>query len=470
MRPLRWFIGLWVKPVRAEPVAAFRVSIAAIVLLDTLFSLLPDATDWFGVHGTFSPGQFEDWSNQWSRWSVLPTEAPDWLIYLLLGVLALSAVLVVVGLATRVASVAMWVLLVSFQVRHPNILNAGDTLLRCAAFYIMLMPAGAAWSIDNLIRRRLGWRVDGWIQPWSLRFAQIQILVVYLYTGVEKLRGFKPAALSEGGYLGDWVSGWAVYKAMVHGTIGRFGEFFSQFPWWVFAPMTWATLAFEVLFVPLIWWRRTRWYVLAFGFMVHVGIFATMEVTHFSWTTLSYYWLFVPAAVLMDMAGKQTGSDIRRRYTVFYDGMCPICRKSKRTLERLDWLGRLTYADIHDRKFAEAELPGVTYADMLREMWVKRPDGKHFGGFKAFRAMAAVLPLCWPIVPFLWLPGAAFVGKRVYGFIARNRFRYAKCDDEFCSLHLKLLAGKKIDDEVIAKVVELHENRRKHLAAQGAGA
>jgi predicted DCC family thiol-disulfide oxidoreductase YuxK len=100
---------------------------------------------------------------------------------------------------------------------------------------------------------------------------------------------------------------------------------------------------------------------------------------------------------------------------------------------------------------------------MLREMWVKRPDGKHFGGFKAFRALAVVLPLCWPILPFLWLPGVAWIGKRIYGFIARNRFRYAKCDDEFCSMHLKLLGGTKIDDEVISKVVELHEKRAKSV-------
>ncbi len=154
------------------------------------------------------------------------------------------------------------------------------------------------------------------------------------------------------------------------------------------------------------------------------------------------------------------------RYIVFYDEMCPVCRRGRRMLERLDWRRLLTYADIHDRKFAEFALPGVTYADMLREMWVRRPDGKQFGGFKALRALAAVLPLTWLLVPFLWLPGANILGKRVYAFVARNRFRYAKCDDEFCSLHLKLLAGKEIDDDVIAEVVKLHEGRRKQLAAQ----
>jgi predicted DCC family thiol-disulfide oxidoreductase YuxK len=145
--------------------------------------------------------------------------------------------------------------------------------------------------------------------------------------------------------------------------------------------------------------------------------------------------------------------------------MCPVCKRSKRWLERLDWLGRLEFADIHDRGRADAELPAVTYADMLRRMYVKRPDGSYFAGFEAFRAVAPMLPLCWLLLPALWLPGAVLIGKRVYDFIARNRFRYAKCDNEFCSLHLKLLAGKQIDDNIVAQVIELNKRYRSDAPA-----
>lgn len=454
------FFDLWLHPIPAERVAIFRISVAAIVLLDTLISLMPDAADWFGPDAVFSPGQFESWRRYAMNWTILPTDASMTLVYALLGLLALSALLVLLGVGTRAACVAMWVLLMSFQIRNPHVLNAGDILLRCGAFYLVLMPAGAAWSVDNLIRRRLGWRVHGWVAPWSLRLAQIQIGLLYTFTGIEKLRSFDPDVLSDGGYLGDWVSGWAVYKTLVHGTIARWPMVFEHFPWWLFAPLTWATLVWELCWPALVFWRRTRWYALAFGYMLHMGIFLTMEVTHFSFTTLSYYWLFIPAAILMDLAGRQTGSEAKRRYVMFYDGMCPICRKSMRTVKRLDWLGRFDFADIHDRGFAEAELPGVTYADMLKQMYVKRPDGQFFGGFRAFRALAPMLPLMWLVAPLLWLPGMAWVGTRVYRFVARNRYRYAKCDDEFCSLHLKLLAGKEVDDEVVRKVVELHEKYR----------
>jgi predicted DCC family thiol-disulfide oxidoreductase YuxK len=154
-----------------------------------------------------------------------------------------------------------------------------------------------------------------------------------------------------------------------------------------------------------------------------------------------------------------------RPYQVFFDGMCPICNKSKRTLTRLDWLNKLTFHDIHNRDAAEAELPQVTYADILREMYVKKANGRHYGGYYALRALACAIPLLWPILPFMWLPGASWVGTRVYRHIARNRFKRAACDNEICSLHLQLMAGKEVDDEVVAKVVELHERFRKAKSA-----
>ncbi|MCB9894415.1 MAG: DUF393 domain-containing protein [Planctomycetes bacterium] len=484
-RAAKGFWNFWSRPVRAEPAAAFRISIGLIVAIDTAASLLPYAADWYGPQSMYPVSSFKMYIDSFWRWSLVN---PDWSLQMTqfaLCLLIAFALLTALGLFTRLSTVGLWVLLVSFHMRNPYILNGGDILLRSATFCLMLMPAGAAWSVDNLVRRKLlrpiepsPWRrllalpfthaalwaeslrgqsSRGWIRPWSVRLAQFQLVVVYFFTGIDKVRGVHD------GSLGDWVGGHAIYRALNHGTISRFAVF-GDWPWWLFAPGSWITLVWEIAFPLLVLWRRTRWYALSLGYAMHVGIFLTMEVTHFSFTIMAFYWLFVPAAVLMDMAGKATGEAATRNYLVFYDGMCPICKKSKRTLERLDWLGRLTYADIHDRHFAEAELPAVTYADMLKQMYVKRPDGSCFGGYEAFRAMAPVLPLCWLIVPLLWLPGARLVGSRIYAFIARNRFKYAKCDNEFCSLHLKLLAGKEVDDEVIRKVVELHE---KYRAAQG---
>lgn len=456
MNALRRF---WAEPVRAEPIALFRIGIALVVLADTATSLLPFAEHWFSPAGpnpatlgaAFRPAFWP-----WNLLEVTPTASEA---RLLIVALLVCAALALVGLATRLACAGMWALLALLHLRAPTMLNAGDLLLRVACFYLALLPAGAAFSLDNLLARRAGFARDGLVPAWSLRLAQIQLCVVYFFTAIEKMKGF--VSLAE---PGDWLGGTAVRRALAHALIARW-PWFNDMPLWLSAPASWLTLGWELFFPALVLWRRTRYAALAMGVILHLGIFATMEVTHFSFTILAWYWLFVPAVVVMDLAGKQTGSTSKRIYTVFFDGMCPVCKKAKRNLERLDWLGRLQYEDIHNRPAAEAALPAVTYADMLRQMYVKRPDGSYFGGFEAFRALAAVLPLCWPLVPFLWLPGAKFIGTRMYKFIARNRFKFAKCDDEACSLHLKLLAGKELDETVIKQVIELHERYRKAKAA-----
>src|SRR5262249_15442322 len=41
-------------------------------------------------------------------------------------------------------------------------------------------------------------------------------------------------------------------------------------------------------------------------------------------------------------------SQPERPAVVLYDGQCPLCRRSVALLRRLDWLGRLAYADARD--------------------------------------------------------------------------------------------------------------------------
>jgi predicted DCC family thiol-disulfide oxidoreductase YuxK len=150
-----------------------------------------------------------------------------------------------------------------------------------------------------------------------------------------------------------------------------------------------------------------------------------------------------------------TGSDTadRSQYRVYYDTLCPICRRSRRTLERLDWRRRLVFRDIHDRETMQAELPGVTYNRALREMIVLAPSGKVTGGFDAFRTLARAIPLWWPLLPLLYVPGVPFLGRRIYRWVARNRYRLLACENDICSLHLRAHSQDNLDEAEIERIV-----------------
>ncbi len=123
------------------------------------------------------------------------------------------------------------------------------------------------------------------------------------------------------------------------------------------------------------------------------------------------------------------------RPVVIYDGQCPLCLRSVAVLKRLDVFGRLAYHDARQPFAIPPTSPPLDPDKLLVQMHVVTPGTTRrrcYGGFYAFRALAWNLPACWPILPLLYLPGAAWVGERIYAWIARNRFRLLACSGKVC--------------------------------------
>jgi predicted DCC family thiol-disulfide oxidoreductase YuxK len=123
------------------------------------------------------------------------------------------------------------------------------------------------------------------------------------------------------------------------------------------------------------------------------------------------------------------------RAQVLYDGHCALCRKSVALLRGLDWFGAFGYVDVRDpRQLGAVRLP-VAPGRLVEEMHLLTPGGgAWYHGFGAFRWMAWRLPLLWFLVPFLYLPGMATFGQRLYLWVARNRFRLVPCHGGVCKI------------------------------------
>jgi predicted DCC family thiol-disulfide oxidoreductase YuxK len=120
---------------------------------------------------------------------------------------------------------------------------------------------------------------------------------------------------------------------------------------------------------------------------------------------------------------------------ILYDGQCAFCRKSVDMLRRLDWLGRLRYADARDRAQLPSSETPLDPVRLLEEMHVLTADGRRlYHGFGALRWLAWRLPLLWPLAPLLCLPGVPSLGQRLYLWVARNRFRLVPCHGGVCTL------------------------------------
>ena len=114
------------------------------------------------------------------------------------------------------------------------------------------------------------------------------------------------------------------------------------------------------------------------------------------------------------------------QHLVLYDGGCRLCTRSKRWLTRLDWRGRLRLADITTEWDRLSRVhPTLRFEACTRSMDVVAPDGRITSGFDALRTIAWVVPTLTWLAPLLYFPGVPFVGRRVYGFVARHRACHA---------------------------------------------
>jgi hypothetical protein len=260
------------EPVDTAPMAALRIACGLLVLGWTL-SLLPDlgtflSDDGLVAHATSGPDGF---------WA-LDFASP----YLAVGLLLLSAGALALGWHARVAAVVVVVLLIVVQRRDVYVLNSGDLLLRLLAFYVALMPSAEVWSLDARRRGSSSPRA-----PWGVRMLQMQVSIVYLFSVVAKLHG------------NSWQDGTAVGRAVQLADLQRI-----VVPQAIAtsvtasALMTYGTLVVEGALVFGLWLPRFRWWVMAAGVSIHLGIEATLLIGWFSLTVISCYLAFVPPEIM----------------------------------------------------------------------------------------------------------------------------------------------------------------------------
>jgi hypothetical protein len=265
--------------------AALRIAVGLLTIGWTL-SLLPDARTFLSTSGVQHNLPTYD-SGAWTVQLGPP--------YLVLAVLLAAAAALVVGWRTRVVSIVVAVLLLVIQRRDPWILNSGDLLLRELAFFVMLMPAGETWSLDA---RRRG--VERPRAPWGLRLVQMQVSALYLFSVWAKVRGT------------DWNDGTAVGIALQLEDLQRFvvPEAVAT-SLLASAVFTYSALVVEASLAFGLWLPRLRYWVMAAGVGLHLGIEASLLIGWFSLAVISSYLVFWPPEHLRLAVGK--ANELRAR-------------------------------------------------------------------------------------------------------------------------------------------------------------
>lgn len=125
------------------------------------------------------------------------------------------------------------------------------------------------------------------------------------------------------------------------------------------------------------------------------------------------------------------------RAILLYDGQCGLCIRSVKRLQAMDCFGAVQPVDFHTVPDVATLHPDLTPERCRSRMQLIEPSGRLSEGFLSVRRLSWRLPWLWPLLPFVYLPGAAWVGQRVYDWVATRRFlfhRGRQCETNRCAL------------------------------------
>ena len=277
-------------PQSPTPMAVFRILYGTCVTA-TLILLHAEWLDWFGVHSwvTLSTMTTVEPGVRLNLFTVMPQN--DHWIAAFFWIFLCFAVFLTVGLWTRLSSVVVFVCLASMQQRNLYILHGGDVFLRVSGFFLMFAPAGAALSLDRLIRVRR--RLEG-VEiepraPWAQRMIQFELALLYFASFLWKIKG------------APWLNGTALFYVFHIHAIQRFPLPAWSQHLWILKLATWYTLVLEFCLGVLIWFRPFRYPLLVLGLLLHLSIEYSLNIPMFEWDVLTAYVLFIYPADLQRM-------------------------------------------------------------------------------------------------------------------------------------------------------------------------
>jgi hypothetical protein len=375
------------------PLALFRVLYGIMVVATTLL-LRSSWMAWYGPHAWISlPTMHQvEPGPRLSLFALIPQT--DFWIHALFWILLVSALCLTVGLFTRLNTIIVFLCLASIDQRNLFILNGGDTFLRLAGFFLIFAPAGAALSLDRLIRI---WRGKEGVEvrprrPWAQRMIQFELAILYFSSFCWKVGGT------------PWVQGTALYYVFHVDELQRF-----PLPSGFLRPTmlkleSWFALALEFSLGVLIWVKEIRYYLLALGLLFHLTLEYSLNVPMFQWDVLSAYVLFIEPADLKRVwlwISYRVGARLSGSVTVIYDQSSQRLARIANLLAAVDVFDRLSLVNSRDSKDSRAQfnIP----AQQVRNQLLVATESGVWSGRDALRAVARVVPVLWPLAFLLMI-------------------------------------------------------------------
>jgi hypothetical protein len=280
--------------------SAFRLCFGAVMLF-FFFTRAIDLEFFYGDNGIMPAWHMRGLEFFRYHPTFLVEGIPLWVLYSLHSLLLIAVFFVCIGLFTRWSAIVAYVLNLAFLNRNVSVMFGVDMISTFFLLYLCFADANARYSVDSRIGR--GANRQSVLSHISMRLMQIQLCIIYGYSGLEKMKGTR------------WWDGSALWDVLTMGNMQRWDLSFVAHAPVLLALGVYVVLAWEAYFPALIWVPRLRLPMLFFGVIMHLGIYLFMNLPTFGFMMMSYYILFLkPEEVERGMAAL-------RRYTRGWPGL-----------------------------------------------------------------------------------------------------------------------------------------------------
>jgi hypothetical protein len=208
-----------------------------------------------------------------------------------IGLLA-CLILLLVGALPRLAALVGFILHVALIQRNYSVAYGADFITTFMFFSLIFIRSDRRFSLAAWWRARTGrslrddaGSIPQMLSSAAIRVMQIQLCLIYAYTGLEKMKG------------PSWWDGSAIWAV-----VGNQQIMFIDSSWiakvpLLLAAMTFLTLLFEIYFAALVWTPLRKWIILL-GIFMHTGIALSIGLFYFSFGMMCVYVLFADPAWL----------------------------------------------------------------------------------------------------------------------------------------------------------------------------
>ncbi len=277
------------------------------------------------------------------------------------------------------------------------------------ALLLSVSPCADMLSIDALLRAVK--RADRGITapPSPSRYYGLPLRLVWILMGVTYFFGglWK---LIDGRW--NWIFGESLrYHCYTRWyaleRIPRFGHFVINAPQWFFQIGALATIAFELSFIVLLLFPRSRTFIAAAGILFHntLGLLMGNPFFHLQVCYVS----FVDWHRIFRWFGQHC---FKRPEYILFDGTCKRCRRTVSAVRVLDVLQRIIYVDTACRE-SQSNLSQSDHAVLLHRVHTLISDKTKREVFPCY-SVAKRIPLLWLVYPFLFLASRPVFARRMF--------------------------------------------------------